>query len=206
MAPSESAATLAWLEQQLGEPADAAWPGVRSEMEEQPAERITYSGHWVSDPWPARSSESDVVGLMPVWAPPQHVDEWPSHGAREIANELGDWARTNHPAFERLTDGGGPAGPADGVSAVEAVRALRVAGEERVATAGWGSEPMIQFMHVVAWLDTAVSTERESRALAGHPAPVRGSGEASRRNEPCRLEAHPYIRSLADEIGFQLDR
>jgi hypothetical protein len=190
MARCESAATLAWLEQHLGEAARQAWTGVRSEMEKTPAGTVIETAHWVSDPWLARSSEpAAVVGLTPVWAPPQHLDDWPSHSAREIANEFGDWARTNHAAFERLTAGGGPAGPADGVSAAEAVDALRVAAEERVAITGWGSEPMIQYMHVVAWLDTAVGRPFRGLVLSpGVQADVRVREFFNRLTKPLRFD------------------
>jgi hypothetical protein len=168
MAPCESAATLAWVDEHVGALARSTWTQVRGGMG-GPASGLVETGHWLSDPWLARSSAFDVVvGVRPMWAPPDELDQWPSRGAREIASGVGDWQRSNHAAFARVIDAGGAAAAADGAAAAETMTALHAAASAGDTTA------IIQVEQVLAWLDTAVgrpfrsivlSTTVEPRAL-----------------------------------------
>jgi hypothetical protein len=81
-APNESAVSLRWLLDDLGEPLAAAWQDVRDRMRIPNEQTIISAMDWISDPWIAKGVE--VAGFLstaaPIWDPPDQVDAWPDFG------------------------------------------------------------------------------------------------------------------------------
>ena len=76
---NESAASLRWLLDGIGEPLAEAWSEVRDRMRLPTGQSVVIATDWISDPWVAKGVEP--AGILPTAAPmydpPDEVDAWP---------------------------------------------------------------------------------------------------------------------------------
>ena len=76
---NESAASLRWLLDGIGEPLAEAWAEVRARMRTPTEQTVILATDWISDPWVAKGIEP--AGFLPTAAPtydpPDEVDAWP---------------------------------------------------------------------------------------------------------------------------------
>ncbi len=85
-AHNESAISLRWLLDDIEEPLAAAWSEVRDQMRRPTGQTISSLVDWISDPWIAKGVRAtDVMRTaIPMWAPPENFDEWPSFGVKAL--------------------------------------------------------------------------------------------------------------------------
>jgi hypothetical protein len=160
-ASNASAATLAWLRRELGLDADETasealrlWCEVSDAMRRAPGGQFLDNDYWPSDPWIARSSRHTFIGkVVPVWAPPERLDEWPTLDVRAAIASVESMAtRTNHHAFwQSCTD----VEPASGSESGTAFARLA---EMEAEVREFADLRVTQIEQVRAWLDTALGS------------------------------------------------
>ena len=76
---NESAASLRWLLDGIGEPLAESWPEVRDRMRAPAGQTIVVATDWISDPWVAKGIEPAgfLPTAAPMYDPPDEVDAWP---------------------------------------------------------------------------------------------------------------------------------
>jgi len=110
---------------------------------------------WISDFWICKTADIDplggFLGIVPRWAPPNELDEWPSLPTELLEHYAPEPARlTNHAHFARLLSAAAEVDENSSDAAVSEFYALDGATRQR------GDLAMIQAQYVRAWLSTAL--------------------------------------------------
>jgi hypothetical protein len=76
---NESATSLRWLFDSIGEPLDEAWSEVRDRMRVATGQTVIVATDWISDPWVAKgiAPAAILATAAPMYDPPDEVDAWP---------------------------------------------------------------------------------------------------------------------------------
>ncbi len=151
---NESAVSLRWLLDGLGEPLDAAWSDVRDRMRVPSGQSVLFTTDWISDPWVAKGIQP--AGVLPTAAPeydpPDDVGGWPDFDVRRTLDTVSlPVTSTRHDAFVAIVSAAGPAADdADGA------KQEFLASQHLIAS--HGDDHMILGDQVRAWILASVGS------------------------------------------------
>jgi hypothetical protein len=159
---NESAASVRWLLDGIGEPLAEAWIEVRDRMRVPTGQTVVVAADWISDPWLAKGIEP--AGLLPTAAPmydpPDDVDAWPEFRVSTTLPALALPARpTQHGAFADLV-AAARAGSDDGGNALREF----MASQQMIAS--HGDEHMIFGDQVRSWILASLGSLLRGLAFA----------------------------------------
>jgi hypothetical protein len=152
--PNESAASLRWLLDDLGEPLAAAWSDIRDRMRVPSEQRVLFTVDWISDPWVAKGIEpaGGLPMATPLYDPPDDVDAWPHFNIRRTLAAVSLPVRsTRHDTVDALVSAARPQ-----VDDAAAAKQQFLASEELMAS--HGDEHMIFGDQVRAWILASVGS------------------------------------------------
>jgi hypothetical protein len=161
-AVNESAASLLWLRDGLGESLTAAWADVRTRMRVPDQQVVMFATDWISDPWVAKGLRpADVVPTAtPMYDPPDDVHAWPDFKVQSSLSAVSvPFVPTRHDSFDDLVSTS-RAGGDDAVAATEEF----MASQQLIAS--HGDEHMIFGDQVRAWILASVGSLLRGLAFA----------------------------------------
>lgn len=151
---NESATSLRWLFDGIGEPFAEAWSEVRDRMRVASGQTFVSTTDWISDPWVAKGIEiADIpVTAAPMYDPPDEADAWPDFHIKTTLSKLSlPVAPTRYGTVGDLI-GAARAGSDDSGDASREFRASR----QRIAL--YGDEHMILGDQVRSWILASVGS------------------------------------------------
>lgn len=195
---NESAASLRWLLDELGEPLARAWVETRDRMRAPTGQTIVATTDWIADPWIVKGVEPAglIAAAAPRYEPPDDVDAWPHFGVAATLSALALPATpTRHGGLSEIL-AATPAGGDDGETAMREF----LASQERIAA--HGDEAMILGDQVRAWILAAIGSLLRGLVFAppGTDEALVAQQAVARVDAPLRL-ALPRHWVLSDRFG-----
>jgi hypothetical protein len=160
--PNESAASLRWLFDGLGEPLAAAWSDVRDRMRAPTEQSIVFAADWISDPWVVKGIQPAgfLPTATPMYDPPDDVHAWPHFNVRPTLKAVSlPVSPTRHDTFDALVS----AASTD-VDDADAAKEEFLASQRLIAA--HGDDHMIFGDQVRAWILACVGSLLRGLAFA----------------------------------------